>query len=195
MVEVRDLTLAFGENAVLRGVDFTLPRGGRAALMGASGSGKTTFLRVLAGLQKPDSGTVRISAQKIACVFQEPRLLPWLTAAQNVNVVLSDRAETMPQAVAWLERFGLAGAADQYPKALSGGMQQRVALARAMAYGAELLLLDEPFKAMDAALRRSVMRTVAEAAGDAAVLLVTHSAAEAEALGCTVYQYENGRFL
>ena len=195
MVEVQGLTLAFGGNAVLRGVDFTLPRGGRAALMGASGSGKTTFLRVIAGLQKPDSGAVRVSTQRLACVFQEPRLLPWLTAAQNVNVVLSDRAETLPQAAAWLERFGLADAAEQYPAELSGGMQQRVALARAMAYDADLLLLDEPFKAMDDALRRSVMQTVADAAGDAAVLLVTHSAEEAEALGCTVYQYENGTFL
>lgn len=194
MIEVQGLTLAFGGNAVLRGVDFTLPRGGRAALMGPSGSGKTTFLRVLAGLQKPDSGTVQVSAQKIACVFQEPRLLPWLTAAQNVNVVLSDRAETLPQAAAWLERFGLADAAGQYPAALSGGMQQRVALARAMAYGADLLLLDEPFKAMDDALRRAVMQTVADAAGDTALVLVTHSAGEAEALGCTVYQYENGKF-
>lgn len=195
MLEVQGLTVAFGGHTVLRGVDFALPRGARAALMGPSGSGKTTFLRVLAGLQKPDSGTVRVPAQKIACVFQEPRLLPWLTAAQNVNVVLSDREETLPQATAWLERFGLGGAAAQYPAELSGGMQQRVALSRAMAYGADLLLLDEPFKAMDDALRRSVMQTVADAAGDAAVLLVTHSAEEAEALGCTVYQYENGTFL
>ena len=194
MIEVQGLTLAFGGNAVLRGVDFTLPRGGRAALMGPSGSGKTTFLRVLAGLQKPDSGTVQVSAQKIACVFQEPRLLPWLTAVQNVNVVLSDRAETLPQAAVWLERFGLADAAEQYPAALSGGMQQRVALARAMAYGADLLLLDEPFKAMDDALRRAVMQAVADAAGDTALVLVTHSAGEAEALGCTIYQYENGKF-
>lgn len=194
MVEVQGLTLAFGGNAVLRGVDFTLPRGGRAALMGASGSGKTTFLRVIAGLQKPDSGAVRVSTQRLACVFQEPRLLPWLTAAQNVNVVLSDRAETLPQAAAWLERFGLADAAEQYPAELSGGMQQRVALARAMAYDADLLLLDEPFKAMDDALRRSVMQTVADAAGDAAVLLVTHSAEEAEALGCTIYRYADGTF-
>lgn len=194
MIEVQGLTLAFGGNAVLRGVDFTLPRGGRSALMGPSGSGKTTFLRVLAGLQKPDSGTVQVSAQKIACVFQEPRLLPWLTAVQNVNVVLSDRAETLPQAAVWLERFGLADAAEQYPAALSGGMQQRVALARAMAYGADLLLLDEPFKAMDDALRRAVMQAVADAAGDTALVLVTHSAGEAEALGCTIYQYENGKF-
>ena len=195
MLEVQGLTVAFGGHTVLRGGDFTLPRGARAALMGPSGSGKATVRRVLAGLQKPDSGTVRVPAQKIACVFQEPRLLPWLTAAQNVNVVLSDREETLPQAAAWLERFGLGGAAAQYPAELSGGMQQRVALSRAMAYGADLLLLDEPFKAMDDALRRSVMQTVADAAGDAAVLLVTHSAEEAEALGCTVYQYENGTFL
>ena len=88
-----------------------------------AGCGKTTLLRVLAGLRAPDGGTVRVSPGRMACVFQEPRLLPWRTAAENVNAVLSDRAQTMPQALAWLERLELSDARDQYPEALSGGMQ------------------------------------------------------------------------
>ena len=89
MIEGRDLCLAFGEKTVLRGQELTVPAHGRIALMGPSGCGKTTLLRVLAGLQKPDSGSVRVDAARLAFVFQEPRLLPWRTAAQNVNAVLT----------------------------------------------------------------------------------------------------------
>lgn len=131
MIETRDLTVTYDGRAVLRAVDLTVPDGGHIALMGPSGCGKTTLLRVLAGLRVPDGGTVRVSPGRMACVFQEPRLLPWRTAAENVNAVLSDRAQTMPQALAWLERLELSDARDQYPAALSGGMQQRVAIARA----------------------------------------------------------------
>ena len=166
MIETRDLTVTFGGRAVLREVDLTVPNGGHIALMGPSGCGKTTLLRVLAGLQAPDSGTVRVEPGRMACVFQEPRLLPWRTAAENVNTVLSDRAQTMPQALAWLERLELGDACDQYPAALSGGMQQRVAIARALAYDAPVLLFDEPFRGLDAALRARVTALIADAAAD-----------------------------
>ena len=122
MIEARDLTVTYDGRAVLRDVTLTVPDGGHIALMGPSGCGKTTLLRVLAGLQAPDAGTVRVEPGRMACVFQEPRLLPWRTAAENVNAVLSDRAQTMPQALIWLERLELADARDQYPAALSGGM-------------------------------------------------------------------------
>ena len=85
MIEARDLTVTFGGRTVLRDVTLTVPDGGHIALMGPSGCGKTTLLRVLAGLQAPDAGTVRIAPGRMACVFQEPRLLPWRTAAENVN--------------------------------------------------------------------------------------------------------------
>ena len=104
MIEARDLTVTYDGRAVLQQVTLTVPDGGHIALMGPSGCGKTTLLRILAGLQAPDSGTVRVEPGRMACVFQEPRLLPWRTAAENVNAVLSDRAQTMPQALAWLER-------------------------------------------------------------------------------------------
>ena len=104
MIEARDLTVTYDGRAVLREVDLTVPDGAHIALMGPSGCGKTTLLRVLAGLQAPDSGTVRVEPGRMSCVFQEPRLLPWRTAAENVNAVLSDRAQTMPQALAWLAR-------------------------------------------------------------------------------------------
>lgn len=194
MIETRDLTVTYDGRAVLRAVDLTVPDGGHIALMGPSGCGKTTLLRVLAGLRAPDGGTVRVSPGRMACVFQEPRLLPWRTAAENVNAVLSDRAQTMPQALAWLERLELSDARDQYPAALSGGMQQRVAIARALAYDAPMLLLDEPFRGLDAALRQRVTALVADAARAKTLVLATHDAADAAALVCAVYAYADGAF-
>lgn len=194
MIETRDLTVTYGGRAVLREVDLTVPDGAHIALMGPSGCGKTTLLRVLAGLQTPDAGAVRIAPGRMACVFQEPRLLPWRTAAENVNAVLSDRAQTMPQALAWLERLELGDACDQYPAALSGGMQQRVAIARALAYDAPVLLLDEPFRGLDAALRARVTALIADAAAAKTLVLATHDAADAAALSCAVYAYADGTF-
>jgi NitT/TauT family transport system ATP-binding protein len=117
-------------------------------------------------------------------VFQEPRLLPWRTAAENVNLVLQDDRTTLQKARFHLAQLGLSDAADKYPRELSGGMQQRVAIARAMAVEGDLLILDEPFKAMDEALRKQVMAQVART--NAAILLVTHEEEEAETLGCEI---------
>ena len=194
MLEAKGLCLAFGGRAVLRDCDLRLAPGERLALMGPSGCGKTTLLRVLLSLQRPDSGEVRLRAARVGAVFQEPRLLPWRTALENVNLVLSDRAGTRDEALRWLRLLELEEAADSYPAALSGGMRQRVALARALAVRAPLLVLDEPFKAMDEALHGRVLRLTDEAAADSALLLATHSEAEAEALGCRVLRYRDGRF-
>ena len=187
MIEAHDLTVTYDGRDVLHKVTLTVPDGAHIALMGPSGCGKTTLLRVLAGLRAPDGGSVRVSPGRIACVFQEPRLLPWRTAAENVNAVLSDRAQTMPQARAWLERLELGEAAEQYPAALSGGMQQRVAIARALAY-------DEPFRALDAALRARVIACIAAETQGRTLVLATHDPADADALGCTVYAYAGGTF-
>ena len=163
--------------------------------MGPSGCGKTTLLRIALSLQVPDSGTVQRKAGGLAAVFQEPRLLPWRTAAENVNLVLSDREETLPEARAWLRRLELDDARELYPAELSGGMQQRVSIARALAASPMLLALDEPFKAMDSALRERVMGLTAERVKDTALLLATHSEEEAEALGCRVLRYQDGKFV
>lgn len=193
-VTTENLSVSFGEKQVLRALSLTFPAGSCTAVMGPSGCGKTTLLRVLAGLRAPDGGSVRVSPGRIACVFQEPRLLPWRTAAENVNAVLSDRTQTMPQARAWLERLELGEAAEQYPAALSGGMQQRVAIARALAYDAPVLLLDEPFRALDAALRARVIACIAAETQGRTLVLATHDPADADALGCTVYAYAGGTF-
>ncbi len=191
VLAAEQLSAAFGERPVFSGLDLTLAPGERLALMGPSGCGKTTLLRIAAGVLQPSDGTVRRGTDRIAVCFQEPRLLPWRTAAENVNLVLSDTRTTLPEAEAWLALLGITREeASLYPSALSGGMQQRAALARALAQRGALLLLDEPFKALDAALRTQVIDAVSGQSAGAAILLVTHDEAEAEALGCRVRIWE-----
>lgn len=184
MLKLTGITHSYGEKTVLQDRDLTLLPGGRIALMGPSGVGKTTLLRISLGLLKPDAGTVENSFRKTVAVFQEPRLLPWRTAEENVNLVLGDDRSTLEKARAFLALVGLGDAAGKYPPELSGGMQQRVAIARALAAEGDLLILDEPFKAMDEQLRRQIMELVAKT--DAAILMVTHEEEEARLLNCEI---------
>ena len=191
MISVKNLNLSYGEKHVLRGCSLEIPAGGHAALMGPSGQGKTTLLKALLGLVKAQSGTAEIRG-KAAVVFQEPRLLPDRTAAENINAVLSDTKVTMQAALEWLAKVGLADAADLYPQELSGGMQQRVAIARALAYGGDVLLLDEPLKGLDAALHAEMLELLKRESEGKTLLLITHDEADARALADTVYKLENG---
>lgn len=184
MLKLTNITHRFDGRVVLNHVTLTLGPGQRVALMGPSGVGKTTLLRIALELLKPTEGNVENTFLKATAVFQEPRLLPWRTAAENVNLVLSGSAGTLPQAVHWLKVLGLEEALHKYPRELSGGMQQRVAIARALAVEGDLLVLDEPFKALDPALKEQVLNLVNET--NAAILLVTHEEDEANALGCEI---------
>ena len=187
MLELKNVSLSYGGLRVLRDVSLRLGAGERIAVMGPSGCGKTSLLRVIAGLQSPDSGTVERMARRLSFVFQEPRLLPWLTAEENVRLVLSD-AHRSEDAAALLSCFGLSDAADKLPAELSGGMQQLVSLTRALVCTPDLLLLDEPFKALDAAAKQNAI-TAVSGGTDAAIILVTHDAHEAENLGCRVIDF------
>ena len=186
MLELKGISHCFEKQWVLKGQDLVLRPGQRVAIMGPSGSGKTTLLRIALGLVMPTSGTVRNTFSSPGVVFQEPRLLPWRTALENVNLVLGDRGDTEARAAAYLEKVGLAEALDKLPRELSGGMQQRVAIARALALEGDCLILDEPFKAMDEALRWEVLELVGRT--EAAILLVTHEEQEAKALGCEIFR-------
>ena len=186
MLELNKICLSFEGRQVLKDFDFQLDKGERIAIMGPSGAGKTSILRVVAGLLKPDSGRVSNTFNQISFMFQEPRLLPWLTAWENVNLLLSDSEKTKEQAMDLLCNFDLCADGDKYPHELSGGMQQRVALARALAVNADLYLMDEPFKAMDEKLRFDSIERSSRLVGDAAVLLVTHDIEEAERMNCEI---------
>lgn len=195
MIQLQNITVSYGEQTVLKNMDLTVPTGGRIALMGPSGCGKTTLLRLVAGLIKPGGGELRTETDRIAFLFQEPRLLPGRTAAENVNAVLSDRQKTMPEAMKWLSAVGLSEAAGKYPHELSGGMQQRVSLARALAYDGDILLLDEPLKGLDEDTKEDMIRLLNTHTAGKTLLLATHDREEALRLADTVLQYRDGRFL
>ena len=195
MLELNNISVRFDGKSVLSGCGLSLGDGERLALMGPSGCGKTTLLRVALSLQPPDTGSVSGDPGRTAVVFQEPRLLPWRTAAENVNVVLSDTPETMPKALSMLERVELSDAVEKYPAELSGGMQQRVSIARALAFRPDLLVLDAPFRGLDDELRGRMVSLLNTSLQSASLLLVTHSEEEAKTLGCRVLRYQDGRFV
>ena len=195
MLELNNISVRYDGKSVLSGCGLSLGDGERLALMGPSGCGKTTLLRVALSLQPPDTGSVSGDQGRTAAVFQEPRLLPWRTAAENVNVVLSDTPDTMPEALSMLERVELSDAVEKYPAELSGGMQQRVSIARALAFRPDLLVLDEPFRGLDDELRGRIVSLLNTSLQSASLLLVTHSEEEAKTLGCRVLRYQDGRFV
>ena len=179
--EVNRVSVRFGNRPVFTDFSCRFREGSVTAVMGTSGCGKTTLLRLLAGLLKPDTGTVT-APEHISFLFQEPRLCPWLSAVENVNLVLGDRRRTLPLALAFLSDVGLGQDADKYPSELSGGMQHRVALARTLAYDAPLILLDEPFVGLDRDTKERMIALVRKRTAGKTVVLVTHEAAVAEAL-------------
>lgn len=169
-IRLDHVSAGYGGPPVLRNLSLTLPERGIVAVLGPSGRGKTTFLRLLAGLLQPSGGSITgLSDKRISMVFQEDRLLPWCTAFENVAAAADAEA-----AEYWLAQMELAAEAGKYPGELSGGMQRRVAIARACAFRGDILLLDEPFKGLDEALAERVMERVFAAAP--LTVLVTHDA-------------------
>ena len=193
MIRLHDLSLSFDGRQVLKNCNFRVAPGERVAITGPSGCGKTTLINVIAGLLRPENGSVEIGGT-VSYVFQEPALFPWLTALENVNVVLSDSPDTLEIARKWLCEAGLEEHLQKYPHQLSGGQKQRVALCRALAYGGDILLLDEPLKGLDADTRDSVVALLRRECRDKTLLLVTHDPREAEALCDSVLTYRDGRF-
>ena len=194
MLELRDISVSYGEKTVLQHCDLNLMSGERIALMGPSGCGKTTLLRIALGLHTPDFGTVKRYFSRVSAVFQEPRLLPWRTALENVMLPIAGRPDSRDAAVSHLEKLELADAVGLYPDELSGGMQQRVSLARAMVFAPDLLVLDEAFKGLDVELRGRVLTLLAGSLQNTSVLLATHSEEEARALSCRILRWKDGRF-
>jgi len=190
---VRGVTKSFAERSVLSDLDVTVGQGEFVALLGASGSGKTTLLRILAGLDTADGGDVYVPEVRTV-VFQEPRLVISQKVWRNVVMGLPRAEASRDRAVAALGEVGLADHANAWPGTLSGGEAQRVALARALAREPQLLLLDEPFAALDALTRLRMQQLVADlcARHRPGVLLVTHDVEEAVLLADRVMVLTNG---
>jgi sulfonate transport system ATP-binding protein len=191
-VSVRRAGRRFGDRVVLHDVDLDIAPGEFVALIGQSGSGKSTLLRGIAGLDRDATGEYRVP-QRHAIVFQEHRLLPWTRVWRNVALGLSG-PDLRLRALRALGEVGLTGRADAYPGTLSGGESQRVALARALVRTPGLLLLDEPFGALDALTRLNAQALVARlwAEHRPAVLLVTHDVEEALLLADRVLLLADG---
>jgi NitT/TauT family transport system ATP-binding protein len=198
MITFEHVSKAFGSLKVLNDVSFHISSGEILGVVGPSGVGKTTVLKLITGIVAPDAGSVRVAEGVQGYVFQEPRLLPWRTALDNVAVAL--RAQGMEKAAArekageWLARVGLGGFEHYHPAELSGGMAQRVAVARALAVEPAVLLMDEPFGAIDINLKSSLLVMLQEllAGRKTTTVYVTHDLTEALQLADRVMELRPG---
>lgn len=203
MIECRHIDFSYGSKTILQGIDLSIETGEFLCLLGQSGCGKSTFLRLLAGLERPSAGEIRIDREPVdgpdrhcAVVFQDYSLFPWMTTGANLTLALraaypdKSRKEARALAESYLETVGLGGAFDQYPEALSGGMRQRAAIARALASPSDILLMDEPFGALDPvnrALLQELVRNLHRDTGKRrTVIFVTHDIDEALYLGTRI---------
>jgi NitT/TauT family transport system ATP-binding protein len=201
MLDVSSLTLSYGRGEpVLEGADLRVEPGQFVSLVGPSGSGKSSLLRAIIGLQQPSVGTVSLDVDRpdVGMLFQDDALLPWRTALDNVALGLRIRGKPRPssrdEAERWLERLALAGFGQRFPRALSGGQRKRVALAQVLALQPRLLLMDEPFAALDAIVRHRITQDLLDLVEGKkiSVLLVTHDLEEALVLSDVVYLLGQG---
>ncbi|MBQ8496399.1 MAG: ABC transporter ATP-binding protein [Clostridia bacterium] len=195
MLKLLKIEKAFGDKKVLDGFSLTLKKGDIAMLYGMSGCGKTTLLRIAAGLEKEDRGTVGRNG-KIAVVFAEARLFPTATVLENITLVMSgDKRKNGEKAREILAAFGLSEAEKLYPHELSTGMAARVSLARAVAYDANIYLMDEPFKSLDGEVKTVVIEYLKAFLKEKATLIITHDEVETDAIGGKVCRMVEGKLI
>jgi len=201
-VSLRGVAKAFGRRQVLEGIDLDIPAGQFVAIVGRSGGGKTTIMRLLAGLDAATSGTVAIAGREVRglqpavrLLFQDARLLPWQTVISNVGIARQPGWRETSRRV--LAEVGLQGRENDWPSVLSGGQRQRVALARALVSRPGVLLLDEPFGALDALTRAEMHQLLSRIWREHGftTLLITHDVAEAVALADRVLVLREGRIV
>ena len=169
MIKLKNVSVSYDGQSVIKNLSFTFEDGRIYAIAGASGIGKTTLLGAIAGLVPLSGGSIDSTHKKMSYIFQDARLFPWMSALENVKCVCDDEQK----ARRYLELL-LPDSADKYPHELSGGMKQRVSIARALAYEADLVLLDEPFKGLDDASKDNTINVVLEALQGKTAILISH---------------------
>ena len=193
IVDIKDLSFSYGEKEVLSHFNLRVRKGERLCIKAPSGFGKTTLLRLICGLEKPQGGSVELAPEtKISVVFQEDRLLPWLSVEKNLLFVMGNADEAL--AKKWvnecLSAVELAEEAKSFPAALSGGMARRAALARALAAEWDLLLLDEPFSGIDQAKKEKIASFMRRQFEGKTVILVSHDPEDAKLLGAETVELD-----
>lgn len=183
------------KHEVLRNVQAVFPQNSISVILGKSGCGKTTLLRILANLESYDQGEISMDRdEKISFVFQEPRLMPWLSVFQNITFGLQKEKIDLEKIEELMNLIGLKKFEKAYPHQLSGGMQQRVALARALAYDPSIILMDEPFAALDYFTREAMQNELIRIhqLKKKTIIFVTHSIEEAMAIGQNIFVFNEG---
>ena len=174
MIRAEGLCKSFGEKAILHDVSLSVKHGALTLIVGPSGIGKTTLLRILSGLENADAGEVRgLENKRISYLFQEDRLFPWLTAVENVYAV-SNEKNKKEKAASLLSELSLGDALDKFPHELSGGMSRRVAIARALMFDGDVVILDEPFRGLDSESEKNTLDVIKKYTGGKTVIAVTH---------------------
>lgn len=188
MIEFINVYKAFNGQPVFNQTSFTVQKNEVVGFLGRSGVGKSTILRMISGLTSPDSGTVKVNSSRIGYIFQEPRLIPWKTALENISFSLkamgTGAKDARSIALDYMEKLDLKGFENHYPKQLSGGMCQRVSIGRAFAINPDILLMDEPFSALDLGLKDIMLGIIQDmiAQQPLTLLYVTHDPEEVSRL-------------
>ncbi len=184
MIKLTDVSFSYNQKTILSNFSSAFSSPEHWAILGPSGCGKTTLLSLMGGILSPSSGQIETNG-RISFCFQEDRLLPWYTVLQNVMLAADNtlpKAKRFEHARFWLDRVGLFAEQNAYPASLSGGMKRRAALARALCFDSEILLLDEPFRALDDALHLQMRSLVLDAAKNKLLILVTHDERDAQGM-------------
>lgn len=182
-IQLNNLCKAYGDKVIFENYTRTLEFDGILLIQGKSGLGKTTLMRMLAGLEKADKGEIVKSAKKISFMFQEDRLIPFVTVLKNLTAVCDEE-----KALKYLSLMGLENEKDSSLLSLSGGMRRRVSLARALCFESELVILDEPFKGLDEALKTEICEIIKEESKKRAFFIVSHDSEDAKILNAEIIE-------
>ena len=196
-LRVQGICKTYGEKQALQPIDESFAEHSFTCIVGRSGCGKTTLLRLLCGLEKPDAGRIELPrGKRIAPVFQEPRLMPWLNVGENITLAAQhDHSLDVKRLPELLRLLELEGTEKLYPNQLSGGMAQRVSLGRTLFYNPDIILMDEPFSALDYFTRQGLQQTLLKLYAEErkTIIFVTHDVEEALLLGSRVLIMDKGR--